>query len=208
MLHYKDSPESLSIEDWTFRPLRLILVTVHGVNRNRGRSRKKRGRIMRRKDREVTDPEAVFEILNRCDTLRIAVSDREAPYVVPVSFGAERTRGRIAVYFHCARKGLKVGLLQANPHVCVETDLFLKYELTAHGITARYESVIGTGTCEFLTDPDEIRHGLKLICAHCGYPEYSPDRCRMLDSVYVGRITLDEITGKRNPPALQPEAGV
>ena len=49
---------------------------------------------MRRKDREVTDQKEIFDILNRCDTVRIAMQGEKYPYVVPVSFGAEMQDGK------------------------------------------------------------------------------------------------------------------
>ena len=70
-----------------------------------------------------------------------------------------------------------------------------------HGITTRYESMIGSGMCEFIRDEGEIIHGLKLITEHYGYPDYDLAHCRALDHVYVGKIVLEEITGKQNLPA-------
>ncbi|MBQ3374077.1 MAG: pyridoxamine 5'-phosphate oxidase family protein [Anaerolineaceae bacterium] len=155
---------------------------------------------MRRKDREVLDQAEIFDILNRCDTVRIAVQRDGAPYVVPVSFGAEMQGGEPVIYFHCARVGMKVDLLKASPAVCVEGDIFIKTEATDHGITTRYESIIGFGECSFLSDPDEILHGLKVLTEHYGYYNYSLESCRSLQYVYVGKIVLDKITGKRNLP--------
>ena len=153
---------------------------------------------MRRKDREITDMAQIFDILNRCDTVRIAMRGEPYPYVVPVSFGAEMAEGRPVVYFHCAREGLKTDLLQANPRVCVEGDIFLRTEITDHGITTRYESVIGFGTCRFLTDEAEIVHGLKVLTEHYGYFDYDLAHCRALKYIYVGKIVLEEASGKRN----------
>lgn len=157
---------------------------------------------MRRKDREVQNRAEMLDILNRCDTVRIAMHGEEYPYAVPVSFGMEEADGKVIVYFHCARQGLKVDLLKANPFVCVEGDIFIRVEETAHGITARYESVIGFGKCELLTDTEEIKHGLKVLLDHYGYNDYPLDRCMGLDHVFVGKIVLDTITGKRNLPGL------
>ena len=93
---------------------------------------------------------------------------------------------------------MKLDLLRANPNVCVEADIFIRVEPTDHGITTRYESVIGFGVCEIVTDPDEIVHGLRLLTEHYGYKDYSLKRCRGLEMLHVGKITLNEITGKRN----------
>ena len=155
---------------------------------------------MRRKDREVQTAAEIFDMLNRCDTVRIAMHGEKYPYVVPVSFGAEMVGGKVVIYFHCARKGMKLDLLKADPHVCVEGDRFIKVETTDHGITTRYESVIGFGECSVVSDPDEVIHGLKLLTEHYGYMDYSLESCRSLEVLYVGRIVLDEMTGKRNLP--------
>ena len=155
---------------------------------------------MRRKDREITENNAVFDILNRCNTVRIGFSGEAYPYIVPVSFGAELKNGKPIVYFHCARHGMKLDLWKQNPRVCVEGDIFVQTETTAHGITTRYESVIGFGTCVLLSDREEILHGLRLLTDHYGYYDYPLDRCSGLDHVLVAKITLDEVSGKRNLP--------
>ena len=63
-----------------------------------------------------------FDVLQRCDTVRIGIQGNKYPYVVPVSFGAEWENEQIAVYFHCAKQGMKVDLIDHNPYVCVESD--------------------------------------------------------------------------------------
>lgn len=80
----------------------------------------------------------------------------------------------------------------------MEGDVYLGVERTAHGITTRYESVIGTGVCRFLSAPDDILHGLKLLTEHYGYFDYPLECCAGLAHLLVGRIALDEISGKRN----------
>ena len=155
---------------------------------------------MRRKDREILDIAEIFDILNRRDTVRIGMRGEKHPYVVPVSFGAEMAGGKPVIYFHCARQGLKLDLIRNDPHVCVEGDIFIKTETTDHGITTRYESVIGFGDCRIVSDRDEIFHGLRLLTEHYGYYGYSFERCRGLEHLFVGKITVDEITGKRNLP--------
>lgn len=154
----------------------------------------------RRKDRDVENRDEIYDILKRCDTIKIAMHGDVYPYLVPVSFGAEIVQNKIVIYFHCAQQGAKLDLLRANPHVCVEGEIFLQVEKTAHGITARYESVIGFGKCAFVSDGEEIIHGLKLLTEHYGYNEYPLDRCAGLDHLLVGKIVLDEISGKKNLP--------
>lgn len=161
---------------------------------------------MRRTEREITDKQEIVDVLRRCDTLRIAMRGENAPYIVPVSFGMEVIDDQAVVYFHCAQAGRKLDLLRAHPRVCVEGDVYLGVEKTAHGVTARYESVIGTGECRFLSAPEEILHGLKLLTEHYGYFDYPLERCAGLKHLLVGRIALDEISGKRNLPGASTPA--
>lgn len=155
---------------------------------------------MRLKNREIQNAAEVFDILNRCDTVRIAMQGEQYPYVVPVSFGMEVVDNKAVIYFHCAKEGFKVDLLKTNPFVCVEGDIFIKIEKTEHGITTRYESVIGFGECQFITDIDEIKHGLRVLLAHYGHEEYPLERCGSINNLLLGRIVLDKISGKRNLP--------
>lgn len=155
---------------------------------------------MRRNDREITDKVEIINVLNDCDTLRIAMKGEEYPYVVPVSFGTEVVDDRLIIYFHCAKEGMKLGLIQANGNVCFEGDIFLGYEQTAHGITTRYRSVMGFGKCLIVENTDEIMTGLRCITEHCGFSDYPVEQCAGLQHLNVCRIDVVSITGKNNLP--------
>ena len=155
---------------------------------------------MRRKDREIADFDEQYAILSRLDTIRVAMFDGEYPYVVPVSFGCEKRDGRAVLYFHSAKAGHKVDALAADPHVCIEGDVTFKVEPTDHGITTRYESVIGRGLCELVEDEAEKIRGLRLLCGHYGFMNYDLAGCRGLPMVNVYRITVERLTAKRNAP--------
>jgi nitroimidazol reductase NimA-like FMN-containing flavoprotein (pyridoxamine 5'-phosphate oxidase superfamily) len=154
---------------------------------------------MFRKDREIKDKQEVMDVLLKCNTLRVGMNAGEYPYVVPVSFGAEEKDGKAVIYFHGAIKGMKIDCLKKDNNVCVEGDIFYKTEPTKTGITARFESIIGFGTAEEANEEEKL-HGLRLILDHYGYPEYPVDRCKTLKGTVVYKITLDELTGKRNLP--------
>lgn len=161
---------------------------------------------MRRKDREVQDKREIFDILRRCDTVRIGIQGEKYPYVVPVSFGMEVVDDQAVVYFHCAQKGMKLDMLKVDPYVCVEGDIFVKIEKTGHGITTRYESIIGFGKCSFVDTEEEKIHALKLLTERYGYPEYPLERCTGMAHLMVGKIVLEEITGKKNLPGTMTPA--
>ena len=151
---------------------------------------------MRRKDREVTDFTEIVDILTRADTIRLALHDAPYPYVLPLSFGLEAADGKIALYFHGALEGFKLGLIARDPHVCVEADIFHRYTEVSDGITTEYESVIGFGICERVYGGEAVK-GADLLCAHCGYPGYVYDHAA-LEFTAVYKVTLERVTGKRN----------
>ena len=151
---------------------------------------------MRRNDREIREMDEIFDVLQRCDTVRIGIQGNKYPYVVPVSFGAEWENEQIAVYFHCAKQGMKVDLIDHNPYVCVESDHFIRTEEIRNGITARYESVIGFGKCEILSGETEILHGLQVLIDHYGYDTQPLSACKNLENVLVGKIVLESVSGK------------
>lgn len=124
---------------------------------------------MRRKEREITDIKKIDEILRSCDCCRIALCDGEnAPYIVPMSFGFERTDAGCYFYFHGARSGRKLELMDRNPNVGFELD-------TAHEIiagaaacdyTTHYQSVTGAGKLEALSSEADRLHALDCIMEH------------------------------------------
>ena len=77
----------------------------------------------------------------------------------------------------------KLDRLAADPRVCVEGDIFIRTEPTDHGITTRYESVIGQGDFEILTDHEEIVRALRVLTEHYGYMNYPLTSCRALDFI-------------------------
>lgn len=154
---------------------------------------------MRRKDREITNRAEMVSILRRCETVRIGMVSDGMPYIVPISFGIEESGEQVILYFHCAPSGRKTDALAQNPHVCIEADIFYKTEQTPHGITARYESIIGFGTAHEIAG-DEKLHGLRLLLDHYGYLDYPLDSCPFLSHTGMYKICLTSLTGKRNLP--------
>ena len=59
---------------------------------------------MRRKDRAVTSPSEIVEIMSRCEVLHLAIAAQPAPYLLPVNFG-------MTLYVHGAMDGTKYALL-------------------------------------------------------------------------------------------------
>lgn len=152
---------------------------------------------MRRAEREIKSFEEIVGLVERCDTIRLGLSDEGAPYVVPLSFGYEATEGKITLYIHGARSGRKAGLLAKHPRVCAEGDVCHRFLESAPGmVTCDYESFIGYGDALPLSGA-EAKKGLDLILAHCGFAGYAFDP-EVLNFTAVYKIVLEELSGKRN----------
>lgn len=121
---------------------------------------------MRRKDREITDPEQIEHLLARAQILRVAFCDgKKAPYLVPVNYGYVCREGSYSLYFHGARAGRKYELSKASPGVGFELDA--DYSLIAGDSACRYSalyrSIVGTGTLSLVEDEEERGLGLSAI---------------------------------------------
>ncbi|MBW7571299.1 pyridoxamine 5'-phosphate oxidase family protein [Caproiciproducens faecalis] len=123
---------------------------------------------MRRQDREITDPRKIDEIILACDCCRLGFADENGVYIVPLNFGYASADGKRSFYFHGAKEGRKIDLINQTGRAGFELDT--KHEVTG-GETAcdysfRYQSVIGQGTVSLLTDAEEKKAALQLIMAH------------------------------------------
>lgn len=155
---------------------------------------------MRRKERLVASTEQIFHILERCDTVCLGMNGEEAPYVIPMTFGCAMENGQIAVYFHSAKGGRKWETLNRDPRVCVEAHLYYKTVRTEKGVTAQYESVIGTGTAEKIEAREEKIEAFKIILDHYKQSGFPASSCKGLNEAELFRVVLTEVKGKHNLP--------
>ena len=145
---------------------------------------------MRRKDKEITVPSAIEEIMVEAQVCRLAMVDGDKPYMVPLSFGLKGD----CLYFHSSPKGMKIDLLTANPNVCFEMDL--PGELIEGDNPCKwgvqYRSVIGFGTVEFLDDPAEKIEALHTIMAHYTARSFSFTE-EMVKNVALIKLRIAEV---------------
>lgn len=156
---------------------------------------------MRRKDREITDPAILREMLDRCKVCRLGLLDGDEVYIVPMNFGYIWEGELPTLYFHCAAQGRKVDLLKKRPKVTVELDG--AHQLGGGGGTACdytyfYESLMGTGTAVFVEDEDSKRAALSAIMVHqTGREDFTFDE-KWLKAVTVIQVEVAGLTGKRH----------
>ena len=74
-------------------------------------------RMMRRADREVTDPERIAAIIAACDIVEVAYADAEGLTIVPLNFGFDyeydEATGKLTLWFHSAPHGRKLDAIRA-----------------------------------------------------------------------------------------------
>lgn len=70
---------------------------------------------MRRKDREVTDPERIDAIIRACHCCRLGFYDNGEVYIVPLDFGYDEKEGKRTFYFHGAKEGRRMDCILRSP---------------------------------------------------------------------------------------------
>lgn len=152
---------------------------------------------MRRKDREITDFDEMMKIIAKCDTCRVAMYDETFPYIVPLNFGTDLEDDQLYLYFHGAKIGKKIDLMRKNKNVSFEMDcehnIILYNERMS--CTMGYESVIGYGEVEFLSEEEKM-HGLKVLMRHYHEEDFKFNT-KMIGAIEVFRIKVLSMTGKK-----------
>lgn len=155
---------------------------------------------MRRKDREVTDPQKIDIIIKKCRICRLGFQDNEKVYIVPLNFGFEVKKGKRYLYFHGANEGRKIDLIKKSSMVGFEMDA--GYELMEHdtacGYSAEYQSVIGTGNICMVENMEEKKHALEQIMyANTEKRNWKFDP-KVLDNVCVFSMEVMELSCKEH----------
>ena len=157
-----------------------------------------------RREREVTDPAQILDILSRAKIVHIGMVDGDEPYVVPMNYGFTMEEGKLTLYLHGAKKGRKLDVLRANPKV------FFSLECDVQGfdgdIACRYgtayASVMGSGTAVILEDSGEKCEALSLFMKTQTGRDFTFDD-KMAGIVSVIRIDVADYTAKCRPmPAM------
>lgn len=153
---------------------------------------------MRRKEKEVLEKDLIEFVLQKAEVCRVAFSDNNQPYLVPLSFGYEPGEPGF-LYFHSALEGRKLDMLTLNPRVCFEVEYGCKLVRTETpcNFTVHFASVIGFGTASIITDHARKAYGLDLIVKHYGAvpPSYE---IKALSKLAVVQIKIDEMTCKKS----------
>jgi nitroimidazol reductase NimA-like FMN-containing flavoprotein (pyridoxamine 5'-phosphate oxidase superfamily) len=151
---------------------------------------------MRRQDREIVSRREIDEILHGAQVLHLAFAVESEPYVIPISFGYDGE----CLYLHTAKAGRKINRIAANPRICFQVERNVSLVTDPEDACAwsfAFESVIGYGVVEELTDPDARNLGLNHIMRHYSGKEWEFGEVA-LASTRVWRIRVESVAGKRS----------
>ena len=151
---------------------------------------------MRRSDREVKEFEDIVAIMEKCDVCRIALNNDGYPYILPLNFGMEVKGHKIELYFHGATEGTKYDLIQKDNRVSFEMDHghTLVTEMERGSCTMAYESVIGQGYIEMLSD-EEKYDALCILMKHYHQEKFLFNKATM-PRTNVFKLVVENVTGK------------
>ncbi|MCF8107379.1 MAG: pyridoxamine 5'-phosphate oxidase family protein [Desulfohalobiaceae bacterium] len=149
---------------------------------------------MRRQEKSIHDSEALRDLLRRGRVCRLGLVDRDRAYIVPMNYGYADN----CLYFHSAKEGKKVDLLQNGGHVCFEVDLGHALKPGERGCdwTMHFQSVIGYGRVRFLETDAEKRTGLGVIMAQYAPGSHWEFSESDMKRVLVFKLTIEEMSGK------------
>ncbi len=155
---------------------------------------------MRRKDREVTDSVRIADIISRCTCCRIGFYDDGEVYIIPLNFGYEIKDDTYVFYFHGAKEGRKIELIQMSPAVGFEMDT--GYALNAADLACNYstyyQSIVGNGVLSIVSEPEEKKLGLSLLMEHnTGKQKWDFDE-KMLNTVIVFKLVVGKMSCKEH----------
>ncbi len=154
---------------------------------------------MVKKDLEITDKKAINKIIKEGRYSTLSLCRNNDPYIVTLSYGFDEQNN--ALYFHCAKKGLKLEFIKENPLVCgtIVDDRGYLFDQCDH----KYRSLVFFGKIQIVYDLEEIKNAFHIMINHL---EKNPDevearifkRENKYNSAYILRLDITEIFGKRS----------
>ena len=155
---------------------------------------------MTKRERQITDPDQIRDILDRGKVLHLGLCANDEPYVVPMNYGYTMENGKLIVYLHSAVRGKKLDMIAANPNVffAIDCDIvpFEGVMPCQYGVT--YSSVMGKGVAQIVEDVEEKKKAMSILMKTQTGKDFSfVDR--LVSIVAVIRIDVSEYTAKHRP---------
>ena len=155
---------------------------------------------MTKRERQVTDPQQIKEILDTAQVVHLGLCVNNEPYVVPMNYGYTMEEGKLTLYLHSAVRGKKLDMIRTNPKVFFEMDCDRKpFEGNLpcqYGLS--YSSLMGRGTASIVEDVEEKKKAMSILMKTQTDKDFSFED-RLVSIVTVIRIDAAEYTAKHRP---------
>lgn len=151
---------------------------------------------MRRSDREIKEFDDILAVMKKCDVCRIALHNGDYPYILPLNFGMTVKDGVIELYFHGALEGTKYELIEKDNRAGFEMDCGRRLVMDEGrgSCTMTYESVIGQGHMEILSDEGKY-DALCILMKHYHQEDF-PFEKAVMSQTKVFKLVVEQVTGK------------
>jgi nitroimidazol reductase NimA-like FMN-containing flavoprotein (pyridoxamine 5'-phosphate oxidase superfamily) len=158
---------------------------------------------VRRKDREITDPNELRQVLKATKYVTVALCTEDEPYLVSLSHGYDEAKN--CLYFHCAPEGKKLVYLKANNRVWGQA--VLDFGVTNECDYA-YTSVHFSGKMSLIDDLVEKQHAIEVLVRQVSLkPEEKLAKIKpeKLCKTTMGRIDITYMSGKKHQSPKKPK---
>jgi nitroimidazol reductase NimA-like FMN-containing flavoprotein (pyridoxamine 5'-phosphate oxidase superfamily) len=160
---------------------------------------------IRRHDR-AKDEAWIREIIQRAPMGTMATVHEGQPFLVTRNFVYDPEAH--AIYLHGAKKGRTIENIQVDPKVCFSVSEMgrLLPDERAMDFSVEFAGVVAFGNISVVTDTDEAKHGLQLLCDKY-FPhlkpdvDYDPPTDSDLKVTAVFRIDIESWSGKEKKVA-------
>lgn len=118
--------------------------------------------LRNRPNRELKEESDIDAILNKGKFAVISMCRNNEPYIVTLSYGYDSEKKTL--YFHSAKKGLKLDFINSNKRVCatvIEDGGYIIDECCHE-----YKSVVFRGDMQIVNDIGEKKHGMNILLHH------------------------------------------
>ena len=149
---------------------------------------------MRRSEREISDKRTIESIIQQASVCRLALSDDNLPYIVPLSFGYKDN----TLFFHSACEGKKIEIIKRNHNVCFEFETGLELVIADNACNCgmKYQSVIGFGTATLIENIDEKKSALAIIMDQYSRGSHEFDEASVIRTTVI-KVEIQSMTGKK-----------
>lgn len=153
--------------------------------------------LQNRPTREIKEISTLHEILKNGKFVIISMCRNNEPYVVTLSYGFDNENH--ALFFHCAKQGVKLDFIKENPEVCatvIEDGGYVINECEHN-----YRTLIIRGKMKIVSDSEEKKHGMLVLLQQLEESEDVKKRMvlksdQSYNRMEILRLDIEDIQGK------------